>query len=358
MSDVTDLSWVEVLSRGLSRKAINAQSQRAKDLTAKGLTRKATAILQQALTPGPVLSTFPNKTFGHRTVAYRVIQEQFSVNVQFRPLSLYHQKPNGGFLAEAKFDKIEDTKRAIHTGIIYKEVVYKTTAVKDSSEGKLTHTQMIMIRIPNMHTFLEDLLRSLKYSGKVYQANKYKVDGFFEYHASFMIDTTASCTIREEVQPLSRLFSSLPGMSMCQLPTVVHHRHVASVVRVATSKQHAPFLPSASVSNATNALQDDEASKTIHREVNYNTDHIDDKVNEKVPNAAPTIQDILEQQTQLKAATAAAAAATASTSDTKPPRTWNWIPKALIRSSQGSLSSKYAPSAISLCMPVYHSVLV
>ncbi|EPB86519.1 hypothetical protein HMPREF1544_06686 [Mucor circinelloides 1006PhL] len=174
MSDVTDLSWVEVLSRGLSRKAINAQSQRAKDLTAKGLTRKATAILQQALTPGPVLSTFPNKTFGHRTVAYRVIQEQFSVNVQFRPLSLYHQKPNGGFLAEAKFDKIEDTKRAIHTGIIYKEVVYKTTAVKDSSEGKLTHTQMIMIRIPNMHTFLEDLLRSLKYSGKVYQANKYK----------------------------------------------------------------------------------------------------------------------------------------------------------------------------------------
>lgn len=30
MSDVIGLSWVEVLSRGLSKKAINAQSQRAK----------------------------------------------------------------------------------------------------------------------------------------------------------------------------------------------------------------------------------------------------------------------------------------------------------------------------------------
>lgn len=86
-------------------------------MKAKTLTRKVTAILQQALIPGPVLFTFPNKTFGHRTVVYRVIQEQFSVNVQFRPLSLYHQKPNGGFLAEAKFDTFQDTKRAIHTGI-------------------------------------------------------------------------------------------------------------------------------------------------------------------------------------------------------------------------------------------------
>ncbi|CAO0797883.1 unnamed protein product [Mucor circinelloides] len=114
-----------------------------------------------------------------------------------------------------------------------------------------SYTRKLFTRPQLSRTVRRDLLRSLKYSGKVYQANKYKVDGFFEYHASFMIDTTASCTIREEVQPLSRLFSSLPGMSMCQLPTVVHHRHVASVVRVATSKQHAPFLPSASVSNAT-----------------------------------------------------------------------------------------------------------
>ncbi|KAK4520191.1 uncharacterized protein ATC70_008438 [Mucor velutinosus] len=91
MATTTDLSWIQVLSRGQSKKVINAQPQRAKDdqfqlvpevlyehddLKAEVLTRKAAAILQQALTPGSVLFTFPSKTFAHRTEAYRLIKEQ------------------------------------------------------------------------------------------------------------------------------------------------------------------------------------------------------------------------------------------------------------------------------------------
>ncbi|KAL7329742.1 hypothetical protein PS15p_204788 [Mucor circinelloides] len=192
ISAATALSWAKVLTRSLSKKVINTQPQRVKDdafklisevlyehegLKAKDLTCKDTAVLQQALTPGSVLFTFSNKTFDHLTAAYRVIQEQISANVQFRPLSLYHQKPNGHLLAEAKFDTVEDTKRAIHTGITYKKVVYKATAAKENSEGKLTHVQMTMVRVPSMNTFLENLLRSLKYYGKVFQVNRYKIDG-------------------------------------------------------------------------------------------------------------------------------------------------------------------------------------
>ncbi|KAK4519254.1 uncharacterized protein ATC70_009486 [Mucor velutinosus] len=195
MTTTSDLSWVKVLSRGLSKKVTNAQPQRAKDdqfklipevlyehkdLKAEVLTRKATAILQQDLTPGSVLFTFPSKTFEHRTAAYRLIKEQISPLAQFRPLSLYHQKANGDLLLEAKFDNFEAAKLAISHGITHREVVYKATAAKDNNEGKLTRVQMTIVRMPDMTTFLEDLQRSLKYYGKVYQIKKYTVDGFFE----------------------------------------------------------------------------------------------------------------------------------------------------------------------------------
>lgn len=107
MPTTTDLSWVQVLSRGQAKKVTDAQPHRAngdkfklipevlyehEDLKAEVLTRKAAAILQNALTPGSVLFTFPNKTFDHRTEAYHLIKEQVFPLVQFRPLSLYNQE--------------------------------------------------------------------------------------------------------------------------------------------------------------------------------------------------------------------------------------------------------------------------
>jgi len=72
-------------------------------------------------------------------------------------LSLYHQKANGDLLLEAKFDRLEDAKLASRQGITYQNIVFKATAAKDNSEGRLTHVQMTIVRMPNMETFVEDL---------------------------------------------------------------------------------------------------------------------------------------------------------------------------------------------------------
>ncbi|KAL7310776.1 hypothetical protein PS15m_010229 [Mucor circinelloides] len=404
MSAATDLSWVKVLSRGLSKKVINAQPQRAKDdayklipevlyehedLKAEVLTRKATAILQQALTPGSVLFTFPNKTFDHRTAAYRVIQEQISVNVQFRPLSLYHQKLNGDLLVEAKFDTFDDTKRAIHTGITYREVVYKATAAKDNSEGKLTHVQMTMVRMPNMSTLLEDLLRSLKYSGKVYQVKKYTIDGYFEgHHVSFMIDTAVKYTDAEgkayEVQPLSRmLYLSawdvyVPAMYK-GAPPVCHFCRQSGHIRAACptlakrkcfkchNLGHTARFCREEEKSFNEALEDYDARKTSQAATEPRAAHTHDNDNDPVPGESPTIQDILEQQQQLHAANTAAVAAK-STSSSKistfslddedntslgqSSEEMEVDPEALVRTANGSLASKHAPSSVSLFMQV------
>ncbi|KAL9539061.1 hypothetical protein MBANPS3_010494, partial [Mucor bainieri] len=154
MATTPDPSWVQVLSGGHSKKVTNAQPTRATDdkfrlipeviyehddLRVEVLTRKAAAILQQALTHGSVLFTFPNKTFDHRTEAYRLIKTQISPLVQFRPLSLYHQKSSSDLLLEAKFDNSEDAQLAISHGITHNEIVYKASVVKDNNEGQLTY---------------------------------------------------------------------------------------------------------------------------------------------------------------------------------------------------------------------------
>ncbi|KAL7326113.1 hypothetical protein PS15p_208501 [Mucor circinelloides] len=405
MSATTDLSWVKVLSRGLSKKAINAQAQpqRARDdafklipevlyehedLKAEVLTRKANATLQQALTPGSVLFTFPNKTFDHRTAAYRVIQEQILANVQFRPLSLYHQKPNSDLLVEAKFDIVEDTKRAIHAGITYKEVVYKATAAKDNSEGKLTHVQMTMVRMPNMNTFLEDLLRSLKYYGKVYQVKKYKIDGYFEGHVSFMIDTTAQYTDDEgnayEVQPLSQmLYLSawdvyVPAMYK-GAPPVCHFCRQSGQIRAACptlakrkcfkchNLGHTARFYREEEKSFDEALEDYNARKTSHAAIDPRADHTNDSVNDPVPGESTSIHDILEQQKQLHAANTAAVAARSTssckistfslddednTSLGQSSEEMEVDPEALVRTANGSLASKHVPSSVSLFMQV------
>ncbi|KAG1109832.1 hypothetical protein G6F42_015528 [Rhizopus arrhizus] len=100
MTAVTDLSSINVLSPGLSKKIIKAQRQRAIDDAFKFIPKvllyeyenlkhevhnrnATTAILRQVLAPGSVLLAFRNKTFDQRTAVYRVIQEQISVNAEY-----------------------------------------------------------------------------------------------------------------------------------------------------------------------------------------------------------------------------------------------------------------------------------
>ncbi|CEP14345.1 hypothetical protein [Parasitella parasitica] len=183
MTDNTGPSWATVLSRGLSKKVINTQTRRAvkaakyqlvtevlfenEDLKAEILTRKATAIIENAVDPNAVLFTFPKQTideFDHYVDVYVAISEQLgTTKVQYRPLGLWHHRQDGEFLLQATFESKEVALKAINDGVIFKEVVYKATAVKVTTPGRLPLVNMTIVNTPNMDTFLGDLMESMRY---------------------------------------------------------------------------------------------------------------------------------------------------------------------------------------------------
>lgn len=219
-------AWSVVAARGANLKVISTPRPAAnvdakyklvptviyedEDIKDEIITRKATDIVQQALTPGSVLFSFPSALFQHRTEAYDTIQKEVSNAVQFRTLSLYRQKPGGDMLIEAKFEQKEDVLKAVEKGITCSGVVYKASLVKEAStNGKLVHVQLNIVRMPNMDTFLADLMESLSFYGKVYQIKKYTCCGHFEGQVSVLIDTSVGYTNKEgalcKPEPLTRL---------------------------------------------------------------------------------------------------------------------------------------------------------
>jgi hypothetical protein len=103
--------------------------------------RKATAIVQQALSSGSVLFSFPRRLFGDRVDAYKVIQEQVGANVQFRPISTWRENAGG--------DLLVDATKAVSNGVTVNGVVYKAVSTCSGSGvsvgGNLTHVQFIML---------------------------------------------------------------------------------------------------------------------------------------------------------------------------------------------------------------------
>lgn len=218
--------WSTVAARGVHKKVITPQRPAAnldskyklvptlvfenEDIKDEIITLKATNIVQQALTPGSVLFSFPSTLFAHRTEAYEMIQEQISFAVQFRTLSLYRQKLGRDLLIEANFRKDEEALKAVEKGVIKSGVAYKASLAKDPTAiNKLGHVQLTIVHIPNMETFLADLMDSLSYYGKVYQVKKYTCRGHFEGQVSVLIDTSANHTNAKgetcEPEPLTRL---------------------------------------------------------------------------------------------------------------------------------------------------------
>ncbi|KAK4510019.1 uncharacterized protein ATC70_006188 [Mucor velutinosus] len=344
MATTTDLSWFQVLSRGHSKKVINAQPQRAKDdkfklvpeglyehddLKAEVLTRKAAVILQQALTPGSVLFAFPNKTFDHPS----------------------------------------------RQGITYQNIVFKATAAKDNSEGRLTHAQMTIVRMTDMETFVEDLQKSLKFYGKVYQIKKYTIDGFFEGHISFLIDTTVNYRNAEgkeyDIQPLSRMmylsaWDVYVPATYRGAPPVCHFcrqsGHIRDACPVLAKRQcfkcrklgHTARFCREEETTFEDALEEYESSKKANEENNTveTQRRPNDGERKKRRGATHTIHDHVAQQLQRQITASQSTASHGSQISNAESSAMEVDPKTLQRTPHGSDASKHAPLASSLYMHV------
>lgn len=216
MTNVNDVPWSTVASRGNAKKCLVSPSRVKADthepalvasilfenenLKNELLVRKATAIIQQALTSDSVLFGFPSKLFGDRVEAYQLIEKQISVNVDFLPLSCLTTSTSGELLIAAKFDSAEHTRMALDRGVTVGEIVYKAVSSKCGStvDQGLTHVQFTLLKnVSRDPDFLLSLLDSLRYYGKVYQIKKYSRKGYFEGKMSVLLDTSVGYTNSE-----------------------------------------------------------------------------------------------------------------------------------------------------------------
>jgi hypothetical protein len=261
MTENSAVSWTTIVARGASKKVLVTPARRNvdsssiplvgevifedDDLKSEILVRKATAIVQQALSSGSVLFSFPGRLFGDRVDAYKVIQEQVGANVQFRPISTWRENAGGDLLVEATFKAKVDATKAVSDGVTVNGVVYKAVSTCSGSGvsvgGNLTHVQFTMLNaIPDEHTFLVDMLDSLAFYGKVYQLKKYSRKGYFEGKMSVLLDTSVGMKGEDgEVlpsQPLSRMlylnaWDSFAPAQFKNAPPVCHFCRLSGHVR-------------------------------------------------------------------------------------------------------------------------------
>jgi hypothetical protein len=208
------------------------------------LVRKATAIIQQALTPGSVLFQFPSKLFGDRVDAYQVIEKQISANVDFLPLSCLASSTSGELLIEAKFVSADHAKLALETGVTVGDVVYKAVSSKcGSSVGQgLTHVQFTLLsNVSRDPKFLVYMLDSLQFYGKVYQLKKFSRKGYFEGKMSVLLDTSVGYENGEgevvDAEPLSRqlylsAWDTYAPASFKNVPPICHFCRLSGHLRV------------------------------------------------------------------------------------------------------------------------------
>jgi hypothetical protein len=225
MTTNPEVSWTTVVARGSSKRVITPSFAAKKSnadirlsskvifehdgLKEQLLARKATAIVQQALTPGSVLFSFPSSLFKHRGDAYMAIQEQCGEVIGVCPVSLYGARATDELLVEAKFAQAESSVKALTMGITVGDLVFKAVSSKDDMVNtSMVHVQMNIPYIPDKATFVSDLKRSLRYYGEVYQVKQFTCNGFFEGQVSVMIDVSGGYVNGEgktvPCQPLAR----------------------------------------------------------------------------------------------------------------------------------------------------------
>lgn len=112
------------------------------DFTRQQLSRKAAAIVRQAMTPHSVLFSLPTLAFERRSKAYAAIESQIGDVQGFRPLSVYDVRSRRDLLIEAKFIDLAHATEAIEEGITVNDIIYKASPSVAGSENLLIRVQL------------------------------------------------------------------------------------------------------------------------------------------------------------------------------------------------------------------------
>ncbi|KAI7875636.1 uncharacterized protein EV154DRAFT_577735 [Mucor mucedo] len=204
------------------------------------LTQQAMSIVQQKLTDGSVLFSFPATVFKHRFEAYEAIESQCGPLHGVRPISYYGVPSDSNMLLEVKFLDDGSTMKAITNGVSVKDKIFKGFRTNFSDKNTLVRVKFSILYIPDKENFLEYLLASLVYYGQVLEITEYSCVGFFEGQMSVILNTAVGYTDEDDEYhasvPLSNnLYLSewdcFASATFKGAPSVCHWCHVAGHIR-------------------------------------------------------------------------------------------------------------------------------
>ncbi|KAG2194350.1 hypothetical protein INT47_011517 [Mucor saturninus] len=195
-------------------------------------TKKDLSIVNQKLTDGSVLFSFPAAVFQHRVEAYRAIQSHVVLFTAFDPLAIM------GLLLTVTC--CWSTTKAITSGVSVKDKTFKGFRTNFSDKNTLVHVKLSILYIPDQKNYLKDLISSLSYYGQVLQIKEYSCGGYFEGQISVILNTVVGYTDEDDEYhssvPLSNnLYLSekdcFAAATFKGAPSVCHWCHVAGHIR-------------------------------------------------------------------------------------------------------------------------------
>ena len=160
------------------------------------VNRRAASLVQQALTDGTVLFSFPAGMFTTHIEAYKTIRENIGPVSGFQHLSGYTPNPDKGeMLIEARFVSDDDRHKALEQGVTIGSRNFVGVATSTGAHAKnFVHVALTLLHIPAEGELLHGLQTSLQHYGTVHQIKKFTCEGFFDGKISFVIDTHSPAT--------------------------------------------------------------------------------------------------------------------------------------------------------------------
>ncbi|ORE11822.1 hypothetical protein BCV72DRAFT_196786, partial [Rhizopus microsporus var. microsporus] len=131
----------------------------------------AVAIVQQVLTPGAVVFSFPHQLFKSQHEAYRVIRYQIEDIYQYhnidgtKHISHYNKQPNADLFIEALSVHATHRQVALSDGVCIDSINYHTPASDRNYVLSLTRVQLDFLHIPTGGSLVTGLQTSLHYYG-------------------------------------------------------------------------------------------------------------------------------------------------------------------------------------------------